>query len=339
MEPTVSTKGLRAPIFAAAVRTGKTPAELATMVGVAPSLVADIDARVPHSLVARTWEALAAHSEDPHLGLFAASMLDAAPVDLVDVALYCAPDLRRLTDGFLRFQRLFHDANRAEHPVRGQEVFSTFLLGPDAPRCRHLVEFVLVTWWCKMRRAAGPRFSIARVQMKDAGPMRAGAFEPLFGGAPVGFGAADDALVFPATMLDLPVLGSDGAAWERLQAQLDGAIARRHPGPSFVDAARQKLRLELSQGHADAEALARALAVSTRSLQRHLAEHETSFSDLLDEVRREAALAHMDHRDVSVTEVAFLLGFSDLSSFSRAFRRWTGRSPSAHRQALASRPG
>jgi AraC-like DNA-binding protein len=338
MEPTISVKGLRAPIFAAAVRTGKAPAELAALVGVAPSLVTDIDARVPHSLVARAWETHAALCNDPHLGLFAASLLDAAPLDVIDFALYCAPDLRGMVAGFQRFQRLFHDANEAEVHERGQEVFATFRLGPGAPRCRFLVEFVLGTWLSKFRRALGPRFVLTEVHLTDAPSQDTGAFGRVFGATPVRFEAAADCIVFPAPMLALPLLGADGAAWERLQTQLDGAAARREPAASFVDAAKQKLRLELSQGRAEPEGLARALAVSTRSLQRRLAEESTSFSDLLDEVRREMAVSQMNHGTVSVTEVAFLLGFADLSSFSRAFRRWTGQSPSAYRHAHAARP-
>src|SRR4051812_2187118 len=119
MEPTVSTKGLRAPIFAAAARTGKSPAALAALVGVSGALVADPDARVPHSTVVRAREALATESRDGHLGLFAASLLDGAPVDLVDLALNHARDLGGLLDGFARFQRLFHDANDCSLRVEG----------------------------------------------------------------------------------------------------------------------------------------------------------------------------------------------------------------------------
>jgi AraC-like DNA-binding protein len=329
--PTVSSKALRPAIFAAAVRTGKAPRELAEMVGVAPSNVTDADARVPHALIARVWETLAAHCGDAHLGLFAASLLAAAPLDLVDMALDCAPDFRSMVAGFLRFQRLFHDANESLLEVRGEWAIPIFRLGPEAPRCRHLCEFVLATWSFKVRRDLGPRFALAGVRMVDAGPARADAFARAFGDVPVEHGAREDALVFPAALLDAPLVGADGAAWARLQTQLEGALAKREPGASFVDGARRQLQAELLQGRADVKALARALAVSTRSLQRRLTEEGTSFSDLLDKVRRELAVSHMHRADTSVTEIAFLLGFSDLSAFSRAFRRWTGASPSAYR--------
>jgi AraC-like DNA-binding protein len=332
MEPTVSTKALRAPIFAASVKTGEAPNLVAASVGIAVSLLNDLDERVPHSLVVRVWDELAARASDPDFGLFAASLLDAAPLDLVDFALSSAPDLRGLIEGFLRSQRLFHDANVSSFRVEKDHVVATLELGVEARRNRQLSEFVLGTWCCKFRRALGPRFGLAGVRMRDEAPRSIAPFQRVFGDVAYQFGAAEDALVLPAALLDAPLVGADGEAWSRLQGQLDAALAKRDPEPAFVSGARRRLRVELAQGRADAEALARALAVSTRSLQRRLAEQGTTFSSLLDEVRCDLALAQMNG-DTSMTEVAFLLGFSDLSSFSKAFRRWTGKSPSTYRQA------
>ena len=71
--------------------------------------------------------------------------------------------------------------------------------------------------------------------------------------------------------------------------------------------------------------------MSPRSLQRRLADLGVTYKGVVDAVRRELALSHLSDRDTSVTEVTYRLGFSDVSSFSRAFRRWTGTTPSAWR--------
>ncbi|WP_338089162.1 helix-turn-helix transcriptional regulator [Nannocystis pusilla] len=88
----------------------------------------------------------------------------------------------------------------------------------------------------------------------------------------------------------------------------------------------------LGDGDALAESVARALGTSERTMQRRLRQAGTSFRDVVDDVRREAALAQLGRRDATVTDIAFMLGFSDLSAFSRAFRRWTGASPSEYRR-------
>jgi len=83
--------------------------------------------------------------------------------------------------------------------------------------------------------------------------------------------------------------------------------------------------------------VARALNVSLRTLQRRLADEDTTWSELLDQARRELALRFIGERRMSVKEATYVLGFSEPANFTRAFRRWTGRSPTEYRQAAARR--
>jgi AraC-like DNA-binding protein len=77
------------------------------------------------------------------------------------------------------------------------------------------------------------------------------------------------------------------------------------------------------------------MAMSPSALQQKLAQLDSSFQDLLNQVRQSLALAYMEQPRVSITEMSFLLGFSDTSSFTRAFRRWTGKSPRDYRRHLS----
>jgi AraC-like DNA-binding protein len=88
----------------------------------------------------------------------------------------------------------------------------------------------------------------------------------------------------------------------------------------------------LPTGDASVETVADRLYVSTRTLQRHLKDEKTSFLRLLTETRTELAKAYVQDQDMDLTEVAFLLGFSELSTFSRSFKKWTGLSPVHYRQ-------
>lgn len=93
---------------------------------------------------------------------------------------------------------------------------------------------------------------------------------------------------------------------------------------------------QLASGEPSEEDVAQQLHLSRRTLQRKLAEADTSYLKLVDDTRREMALRYIDDRSNSVTEITFLLGFSGQSAFSRAFRRWTGRSPTEYRQRTAA---
>ena len=106
----------------------------------------------------------------------------------------------------------------------------------------------------------------------------------------------------------------------RLSSQGTAGRVRRH----ILDA--------LQTGEPAIENLARELGTTPRTLQRRLREEETSFQEVLDEVRREVALTHMRSRRVTIDEVAFLLGFEKPNSFHRAFKRWTGVTPGEFRR-------
>ncbi len=104
----------------------------------------------------------------------------------------------------------------------------------------------------------------------------------------------------------------------------------------IVAQVRRRILELLPSGPPTQTEIARALALSPRTLHRRLAELKTSFAGLLDDTRRELAGGYLQRADYSIAEVAYLLGFAEVSSFNRAFRRWTGTAPSAVRRGLAS---
>jgi AraC-like DNA-binding protein len=104
----------------------------------------------------------------------------------------------------------------------------------------------------------------------------------------------------------------------------------------FVSRVRVELGAQMTDGRASVEEVARALALSPRTLQRRLERAGTTFGALIDDARRSAALEHLRNPRVAIKETAFLLGFSEPSTFYRAFRRWTGATPASYRRAFAS---
>jgi AraC-like DNA-binding protein len=149
-------------------------------------------------------------------------------------------------------------------------------------------------------------------------------------------------LVFDASILDLPLVSADPAAAELLRAQCDRELATIADAGGFVG----RVRASIAGGEGGfrplgaslttrLEDVARAVRVSTRTLKRRLAERGTSFSEVLDEVRRQRALLLLDDRRLGLGDVADRLGYSDVANFTRAFRRWTGQTPAAFRSRTA----
>lgn len=108
------------------------------------------------------------------------------------------------------------------------------------------------------------------------------------------------------------------------------------PCDVFLARVRSSMATLLADGRLSVEEMARELAVSARTLQRRLEQAGTTFGEVCDDTRRAAALAHLRNPEVPIKEAAFRLGFSEPSTFYRAFRRWTGDTPANYRRAVAT---
>jgi AraC-like DNA-binding protein len=96
---------------------------------------------------------------------------------------------------------------------------------------------------------------------------------------------------------------------------------------------RAKLVDQLSSGQAKEEAIAGFLGLSSRTLQRKLKEEGTSYAQILNDTRKELASQYISNSRLSISEISYLLGFAEPTNFTRAFRRWTGKSPSEYRMS------
>lgn len=332
--PTVCIKGLRPPVLWAALRSAATPESVLQRLGLPPELLADASARIPHKALCRVWDELAGDCSDAAFGLSSAHFVAAAPFDMIDYALFHAETVRAMAQLFARWQRLFHDANEAAFREEGDDWVLSLRLRGDPPTSRHFTEFVLGAWLLRLRRVTGAPIRCRAIRLRHRGGAAAADYERLYGAQP-SFGADENALVLDRAVLELPLLEADPALRSMLTQQVEQRLAGED---ALLGRARQELRRLLPQERSGIDDLALALGLSERTLQRRLAEEGTSFRDLLDEVRRDLALAALRQPGATVTDVAFCIGFSDLTAFSRAFRRWTGESPASWRRRLQAAP-
>jgi len=135
---------------------------------------------------------------------------------------------------------------------------------------------------------------------------------------------------------ELPLRRRDAVLQSVLLRNADQVAARLPEANGVVADLRRILMTHLAQGDSDIDFVARSLATSVRSLQRRLAVAGTTYQELLDLTRREAAERYLADRALSVSEVGYLLGYSEPAAFHRAFKRWHGRTPQEFR--LANRP-
>ena len=212
--------------------------------------------------------------------------------------------------------------------------FGTALPGRPLPRLMgwfNLFYFVMA-----IRHATGRAVSPVAVEAERTLPGW-DANDPFFGG-PVLDGTGYR-LVLTAEDANLPLVTRNDLLWEQIKRDLEARFETNIRSRSTAARVRHALVEGLPGGQVTADQIARSLALSKRSLQRRLAEEGFSFKDMLEDTRRAMALNYLSNTEMSVQEIAYLLGFRDPSSFFRAFRSWTGSTPQAIRNEGMKRAG
>jgi AraC-like DNA-binding protein len=150
--------------------------------------------------------------------------------------------------------------------------------------------------------------------------------------APVLFGCAANAFVMEREFLERQVPAADSQLYGILKTYLEQMLSELPREDELLATVRQAVAEAIRDGVPKLSRVAKQLAMSPRSLQRRLTEYGLDFKKLADDTRRCLALRQLkEHRD-SLTEIAFMLGYSDLSAFNRAFKRWTGTAPLEYRR-------
>jgi AraC-like DNA-binding protein len=334
MPPTTATalsswaKAIRKALDAA----GQDSARLFAEAGLDPTLLDDPSARYPVAATAKLWRLAVAATGDDAFGLTVARHVGQTTFHALGYALGASATLFDAFGRVLRYFAVVSDAAELgfdEMPEGWRlsiRTDGTATRPADESIDAFIALFVRLCRGLLGRREFAPRL----VRLRRAEPRNRAAFERLFR-APLQFSATENALYFDAAVLHEPL---DGAHPE-LARHNDEIVQRylvRLQRDDIVARVRAAITGRLSQGEPGAAAVAAALHLSERSLQRRLAEAGTRYGEILRDTRHQLACSYLRDPRVSIGEIAWLLGFADQSSFTRAFRRWEGRSPTAYRE-------
>lgn len=313
--------------------------ELVAISQVPPDNLRDPDALVDYESLIRLWDVLLQRFPDRALGLEYASFVTPRTLGVLGHACAHCRDFGEALTLYARYCRLT-DPKLVVTLERGEDqVRVAFAHEPRVEAMAEPLEMMLAALTFTTRRLNPGSPPPTEVCFRHARRHPAARYREVFG-APVRFSAGWTGVCFPATSFALPILGADPQIGKYLQLQVEAMQrARDIPAPSQPLDARVREAIDggLMTGSADQASVARALGLSARSLQRGLQALGTSFSEQLDALRRARAMQLLGEPEVSVREVAFMLGYADPRAFYRSFRRWTGRTPAEHRRESRSR--
>jgi AraC-like DNA-binding protein len=298
--------------------------------GVDPVLLRDHDARLPHAAAIRLWQAAGELTNDTNLGLHVAEAIRPGLFGALDYALRTCANLGAAFTRLCTYHRLLHDAAHVELEMDRDHAILSHRLPLPGGAPRPVSEFILTAWLVTSRQATGVACAPVQVSFPHAAPVDTSELRRVFG-CPLKFGQSRSELVLSRKLLDLPLLKADPVLQAIVEAQVVALLAKLPKAEATTDAVRRLLAEELPNGQPRLEQLAPRLHMSARTLHRRLEEEGTNFRRVLTEVRHELAVRHLVECQLAIGEIAFLLGFSEVSAFHRAFKHWTGHAPHAYR--------
>ena len=274
---------------------------------------------------------------DPDLGLHVGEGIRPGHYGVLGYVSMNCRTLGEALDQLRRYQALVLDIGGPSVHLAGASC--EFRWNPDiAEPLRQLAEFNLSALLTFTRWISGIADPPLGLGFTFDAPSRLDEHHRIFG-SPLAFGEAVYSLRIPADWLQRPLIQPDPAMRRMMLGLAEQQMAALQRPAHALGRVREAIARQLGAGTPDLSAVAMALETSTRSLQRSLQAESLSFSQLVDSVRRELAERYLSDPGLNLTDVAFLLGYSEQSAFARAFKRWTGTSPGGYRaQRLSAAP-
>ncbi len=273
-------------------------------------------------------ERIAAEAANPMLGWSIGLGFDLRQTGAMGEAVMAARTLRSALQRTADYFAIIQDVADVRLDVAGDSAtFAYRILDPDIWPRRQDALFTLGIFARIIRGAVGGAWSHVEVVLEaGGGPLRADASRAI--GAPCGFDGETNFIRFPAALLDAPMAEALNAPLCDHHARLARQVALRRRSLSVAMRVRTLIFQDLTDGHLSQEGVARALGMSGRTLRRRLTDEGVSFQQLLDECRmRLAAFEFRVRQNASIAQTALRLGYSEHSTFTRAFSRWSGMPP------------
>lgn len=306
------------------------PERVEQLVGVDLQALRDPDLRVPAQAHYRLWDHAEQVTGDPAVGLHAGTLVDPERMGLVGHVFFNCDTLGEAVTQYVRLHRLINESVTLSFEQTGELAILSWQ--PDTPShyCRQDMDRTLAAAISRTRHFILPDIGAEWADIAHPRPDYASEYQTLLGG-PVRFGCAATRLAFDSRHLSHPIPRRNPYVYSAVLKQVNSVLARLQPRRSFGRKIRRLISKQMATDRIDADSLARQCHMSRQTLYRRLKREGLSFHDLVEQVRKDKALRYVASDQYALGEIAFLLGFSELSAFSRAFKRWTGSAPAQYR--------
>ncbi len=271
------------------------------------------------------------HTGEADLPLKAGASLHVRHLGVLGHVLMNCATLQEVAEQLVRYIRLLGQIGQPLLTITGERAHLEWIWPHSTPASPSVALFMLGARAMFMRWLSDRPELRYDADFHFAEPDDLSAYRRVFGGE-LRFNQRCSAMLFPASYMALPVASADDDLRQQVEARAQSLLRTLSGEPPLLTELKGVLARNLANGRVSLDAAADVLQVSSRTLQRRLGDLGRSFQSVLDEVRLHAAETLLRDAGVSLTQIAFLLGYTEQSTFHNAFRRWTGHSPGSWRK-------
>jgi len=291
------------------------------------------DGRVSISKLNTLWDIAIAFTKNPAIGLIVGGKVDPSRFSVVTQASFQCETILQGLQKYVRFFSIVNQGVTMSLREEGDLGILEFQYASSEFYCVPEMERMISAAMARCHYLVGDKIKVKHFCFEHAQPEYIKEYETVFD-APLLFEQEKTAIVFDRSLLATKINKGNPYLLNVLTSYAEKLLQKIQSKSDVKDKVRFLIRNHLADDiELDVQMAAKELNMSRHTLYRKLKKEEVSFQSLVEGVRQEEALRHLQENRVSVSEVAFLLGFSELSAFSRAFKRWTGESPAQYRSS------
>lgn len=303
--------------------------------GLVEADLSDPDARIPKVKMLALWREVLEHVGDPLCGLKIGSTLRTREVGLVGYVMAASANLGHALECLARYGRILADDMQCTLKFGAETVDFEVAAGVDLIALEHPVVARLTAVLAMAREITGRNVCPVEVCLPQAQPFDVVPYRDYFQSR-LRFAAGSPVLTFAVGDLALPISNADQGLSRYLEDYAQGVMDSLPVQGSLVSQIWRILMVRLPAGDPGIDAVAAALGMTARTVQRRLKDEGTTYRDLRDSFRQTTARKLLGNPRIPIKEIAFLLGYQDIGAFYRAFRRWEDCAPMDYRIARTS---
>jgi AraC-like DNA-binding protein len=304
-------------------------------VGIPQSALEDTKARFLKRRFQALWQVTSEVTGDPAIALRVSTMVRANALGIIGYLASASDSRRNAFEVVKGLTPLLWEDVECDLESGSEVAFIRCRAGSDLQGSHFTTEYAIGLTVTMSRVLGGGRSDPLEARFSYSAPAYADEYERILR-LPIRFDAGEDGVLFPIAMMDSSNPSADAALRQLLERYAADQLAEIPTSARFSQRIRACILSMLPLGKLTADAVAAQFSMSNRTLRRRLQQEATSYQEILDDVRAELASYYLTNEKRRIDEIAFLLGFSDPSAFTKAFRRWTGETPADFARAHSS---